>query len=44
MTFTLVEEQYAVDVAQVREVLSEMRFTVIPRMPEYTRRVNSSDN
>lgn len=44
LTFTLAEEQYAVDVVQVREVLSEMRFTVIPRMPEYTRRVDSSDN
>ncbi|TVR67651.1 MAG: chemotaxis protein CheW [Spirochaetaceae bacterium] len=39
LTFTLAEEQYAVDVVQVREVLSEMPLTVIPRMPEYLKGV-----
>lgn len=39
LTFTLAEEQYAVDVIQVREVLSEMTLTVIPRMPPYLKGV-----
>jgi purine-binding chemotaxis protein CheW len=39
LTFTLAEEQYAVDVVQVREVLSEMPLTVIPRMPQYLKGV-----
>jgi purine-binding chemotaxis protein CheW len=39
LTFTLAEEQYAVDVVQVREVLSELPLTVIPRMPEYLKGV-----
>ncbi|MDA3951998.1 MAG: chemotaxis protein CheW [Spirochaeta sp.] len=39
LTFTLVEELYAVEVAQVQEVLSEMPLTVIPRMPEYMKGV-----
>lgn len=39
LTFTLAEEQYAVDVIQVREVLSEMTLTVIPRMPDYLKGV-----
>lgn len=39
LTFTLAGEQYAVDVAQVREVLAEMELTRIPRMPEYLKGV-----
>lgn len=39
LTFTLANEQYAVDVAKVREVISEFQLTVIPRMPEYIRGV-----
>ena len=39
LTFTLAEEQYAVDVVQVREVLAEMPLTVIPRMPTYLKGV-----
>jgi purine-binding chemotaxis protein CheW len=39
LTFTLADEQYAVDVVQVREVLSEIPLTVIPRMPEYLKGV-----
>lgn len=35
LTFTLRAAQYAVIVAHVREVLSEMPLTVIPCMPEY---------
>jgi len=39
LTFTLADEQYAVDVARVREVISEFQLTVIPRMPEYIKGV-----
>ena len=39
LTFTLAGEQYAVDVAQVREVLAELDLTRIPRMPEYLKGV-----
>ncbi|MFW5995427.1 MAG: chemotaxis protein CheW, partial [Spirochaetia bacterium] len=39
LTFTLAEEQYAVDVIQVREVLSEITLTVIPRIPSYLKGV-----
>lgn len=39
LTFTLAEELYAVEVAQVQEVLSEMPLTVIPRMPDYMKGV-----
>jgi len=35
LTFTLDEEQYAVDVAKVREVLEYTKVTRVPRMPEY---------
>ncbi|MDA3947926.1 MAG: chemotaxis protein CheW [Spirochaeta sp.] len=39
LTFTLAEELYAFEVAQVQEVLSEMPLTVIPRMPDYMKGV-----
>ena len=39
LTFTLAEELYAVEVAQVQEVLSESPLTVIPRMPDYMKGV-----
>ncbi|MDA3950652.1 MAG: chemotaxis protein CheW [Spirochaeta sp.] len=39
LTFTLAEEQYGVEVVQVREVLSEIPLTVIPRMPDYMKGV-----
>ncbi|TVR00885.1 MAG: purine-binding chemotaxis protein CheW [Spirochaetaceae bacterium] len=35
LTFTLDKEQYAVDVAKVREVLEVPDLTKIPRMPDY---------
>lgn len=35
LTFTLDEEQYAVDVAKVREVLEYTKVTRVPRMPEF---------
>ena len=35
LTFTLDKEQYAVDVAKVREVLEVPDLTKIPRMPSY---------
>ena len=39
LTFTLENEQYAVDVAKVREVLEETPLTKIPRMPEFMKGV-----
>ena len=39
LTFTLEKEQYAVDVAKVREVLEETPLTRIPRMPDFMKGV-----
>ncbi|MFP4330439.1 MAG: chemotaxis protein CheW [Spirochaetaceae bacterium] len=39
LTFTLDEEQYAAEVARVREVLELMQVTRLPRMPEYMKGV-----
>lgn len=39
LTFTLADEQYGVEVVQVREILSEIPLTVIPRMPDYMKGV-----
>lgn len=39
LTFTLADELYGVEVVQVREVLSEIPLTVIPRMPDYMKGV-----
>ena len=37
LTFGLDEEMYALDIAQVREVLDYTRITRVPRMPEFMR-------
>jgi len=37
LTFGLDEEMYALDIAQVREVLDYTRVTRVPRMPEFMR-------
>lgn len=39
LTFTLAEEQYAVTVSRVREVLEVPNLTKVPGMPEYMRGV-----
>ena len=39
LTFTLGEEVFAVDIAQVREVLEYSEMTKVPRTPEYMRGV-----
>lgn len=39
LTFKLADEQYGLDVLQVREVLEIPRITRVPRMPEYMKGV-----
>ena len=39
LTFTLGEEEFALDIAKVREVLDYISITKVPRMPEYLRGV-----